>query len=406
MRPSLGGEGPLFRHPVTIRRRARVRRPRTAMSALAAGAVLAVLQVAGGPSEAVAAISDRRQAVEQLRQELAALDARAGEAAAAHNRALDRLHAIRGRMRTVVRELRVSRVELRSNRAALADRLVEIYVRGEPQLIDLLLGSGGVAELFGVMEVTERIAEDDSRLIAELRERGARLAELRAQLAADREAVAAEAAGAARRRAQVLALVRARRSRLAAAEAELRAALAAEQRRLAALAARKRAAPRDVSERPVVPSSPSAAPTPAPAPPAAPGGSNVFPILGATTFSDDWLASRAGGRLHEGIDLFAARGTPVVAVADGSLFNVGWNGLGGWRLWLRDGAGTGYYYAHLDAYAPAAREGAAVSRGTVLGYVGDSGDAKGTSPHVHFEIHPGGGGPIRPYPLVASWPRG
>jgi murein DD-endopeptidase MepM/ murein hydrolase activator NlpD len=365
------------------------------------------LQLAGAPSGALAAVSDQRQAVEQLREQLATLDARAGEAAAAHNRALDRLHAIRGRMRTAARELRVTRVELRSNRAALGDRLVEIYVRGEPELIDLILGSGGVAELFGVMEVTEQIVQGDARLIADLRGRAARLAELRAQLAADREAVAAEAAGAARRRAQVLALVSARRSRLAAAESELRAALAAEQRRLAALAARKRAegAPRDLAERPVTPS-PSAPPAPGPAPPAAPAGSNIFPILGATNFSDDWLASRAGGRLHEGIDLFAARGTPVVAVADGSLFNVGWNGLGGWRLWLRDGAGTGYYYAHLDAFAPAAREGAAVSRGTVVGYVGDSGDAKGTSPHVHFEIHPGGGGPIRPYPLVASWPRG
>ena len=95
----------------------------------------------------------------------------------------------------------------------------------------------------------------------------------------------------------------------------------------------------------------------------------------------------------------------MVAVADGSLFNVGWNGLGGWRLWVRDRSGNGFYYAHLSAYAPAAREGASVARGTVLGYVGDSGDARGTSPHLHFEIHPGGGGPVPPYPIVTGWPR-
>jgi len=94
-----------------------------------------------------------------------------------------------------------------------------------------------------------------------------------------------------------------------------------------------------------------------------------------------------------------------VAIADGTLFRVGWNRLGGWRLWLRDNAGTDYYYAHLDAFAAAAREGARVAAGTVIGYVGDSGDAKGTSPHVHFEIHPGGGGPVRPYPIVAGLPR-
>jgi murein DD-endopeptidase MepM/ murein hydrolase activator NlpD len=370
-----------------------------------AGAALALgIAVAGAPAGATAAIADQRQAVERLREQLAALDARAGAAAAEHNRALDRLRVIRGRMRTVAHDLRVTRAELRRNRAALADRLVEIYVRGEPELIELLLGSDGVAGLFGVMEITEQIAGRDARLIGGLRERNERLASLRTQLATDRESAAGEAAGAAQRRAQVLALMGARRSRLEAAEGALRAALAAEQRRLAALAARKRTA--SVQSDPAGGPAPVSAPAPAtPAAPAAPAGTNIFPILGATQFSDDWLASRAGGRLHEGIDLFAARGTPVVAVADGSLFNVGWNGLGGWRFWLRDGAGTTYYYAHLDAFAPAAREGASVSRGTVVGYVGDSGDAKGTSPHVHFQIHPGGGGPTRPYPLVAAWPR-
>ena len=106
-----------------------------------------------------------------------------------------------------------------------------------------------------------------------------------------------------------------------------------------------------------------------------------------------------------GIDLFATRGTPLVAVADGSLSRVGYNGLGGWRLWLRDGAGNAFYYAHLSAFSPAAVEGASVARGTVLGYVGDTGDARGTSPHLHFEIHPGGGGPVPPYPIVTGWPR-
>ena len=124
-----------------------------------------------------------------------------------------------------------------------------------------------------------------------------------------------------------------------------------------------------------------------------------------STFTNDWLYPRAGGRYHQGIDIFATRGTPVIAVADGSLFNVGYNGLGGWRLWVRDRSGNAFYYAHLSAYAPAASEGASVARGTVLGYVGDTGDARGTSPHLHFEIHPGGGGPVPPYPIVTGWPR-
>jgi murein DD-endopeptidase MepM/ murein hydrolase activator NlpD len=134
-------------------------------------------------------------------------------------------------------------------------------------------------------------------------------------------------------------------------------------------------------------------------------GPHVFPIAGASTFSDDWGAPRAGGRTHEGIDLFAARGTPVVAVADGTLSRVGYSGISGNRLWLKDGSGTDFFYAHLDGYAAAAREGAFVRQGTMLGFTGDTGDAKGTPPHVHFEIHPGGGGPVQPYPIVSGWPR-
>ena len=74
-------------------------------------------------------------------------------------------------------------------------------------------------------------------------------------------------------------------------------------------------------------------------------------------------------------------------------------------FFVRDASGNGFYYAHMDAYSPAAREGAAVARGTVLGYVGDTGDARGTPTHLHFEVHPGGGGPVRPYPIVTGWPR-
>ena len=128
-------------------------------------------------------------------------------------------------------------------------------------------------------------------------------------------------------------------------------------------------------------------------------------MAGPTRFTDDWLYPRPGGRYHQGIDLFAERGTPLVAVGDGTVYQVGWNGLGGWRLWLRDTQGNTYYYAHLESFAAAATEGASVTKGTVLGYMGDSGSARGTGVHLHFEIHRGGAGPVRPWPYVTSWPR-
>ena len=102
-------------------------------------------------------------------------------------------------------------------------------------------------------------------------------------------------------------------------------------------------------------------------------------------------------------------GTPLLAVADGSIFSVGWNDLGGWRLWLRDDGGNEFYYAHLSAYSPLAVAGKRVKAGEVIGFVGDSG-ASGV-PHLHFEIHPaellqyGYHGVVAPYPFLIAWRR-
>ena len=114
----------------------------------------------------------------------------------------------------------------------------------------------------------------------------------------------------------------------------------------------------------------------------------VFPVLGRYSVYDSFGAPRAGVSWHHGDDLFAPRGTPVLAIANGALFSVGWQRLGGRRLWLRDEAGNEFYYAHLEDYAPLAVNGRLVRKGEVLGYVGTTGDAERTPPHLHFEIHP------------------
>jgi murein DD-endopeptidase MepM/ murein hydrolase activator NlpD len=141
------------------------------------------------------------------------------------------------------------------------------------------------------------------------------------------------------------------------------------------------------------------------------GGGYVFPVAGEASFSDSFRLPRTT-TWHHGIDIFAAKGTPIVAVTDGTLFNVGWNDVGGNRLWLRDSAGNEYYYAHLSDYAPLARDGAVIHAGDVIGYVGDTGDAAGTPSHLHFEIHPpelramGYDGVINPYPYLVAWQAG
>lgn len=134
-------------------------------------------------------------------------------------------------------------------------------------------------------------------------------------------------------------------------------------------------------------------------------GGYAFPIHGAASYGDDYGAPRTVTEWHHGNDLFAPEGTPVLAVADGTLFSVGVNTLGGNRLWLRDGRGNTFYYAHLSAYAPVAVEGATVRAGEVVGFVGNTGQAITTPPHLHFEIHPGDGDSVNPYPYLLAWER-
>ena len=141
-----------------------------------------------------------------------------------------------------------------------------------------------------------------------------------------------------------------------------------------------------------------------------PGG-YVFPVYGPSSYSDTFRAFRGDvpGGWHHGDDIFAPLGAPVLAVAKGTVFSVGWNDIGGNRLWLRDEQGNQFYYAHLSAYTPLAVNNAHVSAGAVLGFVGNTGDAEGTPYHLHFEIHPVGllgmgyDGVVDPTPYLDAW---
>jgi murein DD-endopeptidase MepM/ murein hydrolase activator NlpD len=119
-------------------------------------------------------------------------------------------------------------------------------------------------------------------------------------------------------------------------------------------------------------------------------GGYVFPVYGSSSYVGTFGADRndISSGWHHGDDVFGQTGQPLLAVADGTLFSVGWNKVGGNRLWLRDGQGNEFYYAHLSAFSTLALNGAHVRAGDVIGFMGNSGDAETTPPHLHFEVHP------------------
>src|SRR2546430_1955955 len=140
-------------------------------------------------------------------------------------------------------------------------------------------------------------------------------------------------------------------------------------------------------------------------------GGYVFLVYGPSSFTDTFGALRGDISIgwHHGDDIFAPLGAPLLAVASGTVFSVGWNKIGGNRLWLRDGQGNLFYYAHLSAFTPLAVNGNKVNAGDVLGFVGNTGDAQGTPTHLHFEIHPVGliglgyDGAVNPTTYLLAW---
>ncbi len=128
-----------------------------------------------------------------------------------------------------------------------------------------------------------------------------------------------------------------------------------------------------------------------------------FPVQGNCAYGDTWHAGRGGGRVHEGVDIIAGTGNLLYAVADGTITTRYWDQPGrisGNGLKLTAADGTYFVYLHLSGFAPGIELGTRVQAGDVIGFVGSTGSS--ATPHLHFEIHPGGGGAINPYPYVRA----
>lgn len=275
-----------------------------------------------------------------------------------------------------IAQIRARTEELEQERASLVDHAVaradELYRSGSVETLEVLFTSEDFGELADRAELLSQISMNDATVFVRLSRTQAELDGLDEDLTA-REVELDRAAG-----------------RLAAENDRL-------QEQFRSIASEYQNLRRKLAQ--VAPPEPvAAAPDNSPPIRIKVNGDMTCPVAGPHSFVDSWGAPRAG-HTHQGVDMMADYGTPIVAITSGTATYVAYDGSGGNMIFLDGDDGNSYWYMHNQENTIS--EGQHVQVGQQIGTVGDTGNASGT-PHLHFEFHPGGGAAVNPYPLVSS----
>ena len=286
------------------------------------------------------------------------------------------LHADEERLETEmsVIQTKIDALRKREKRltAIVAERADELYRSGSTQMVEMLMSSDSIAELSDKAEIMSRASLDDTSAFVDMARTQSELELYSRQLAEKEET-------------------------LETTEKELQAAAEHLQSQFDSVAAEYAELQRELAR--VEPSAPTPAPAAAPATSSIPStNGKACPVGQPHSFIDSWGYPRSGGRSHEGVDMMASYGTPVYAIVSGSITYAGYGDSAGYWQILSGSDGNSYWYMHNQSNIVT---GGSVSAGQQIATVGDTGNATGV-PHLHFEYHPGGGGPVNPYPLVAA----
>lgn len=342
------------------------RRPSRSFLGLVSVAILLVavpLQTARGQTVEVL-----EQRMEEIQDELDATTARIEELRTDEDGILVRISQL---------DQRIEAIE--EDNSALQNRVIdrarELYMGGASGMLETLLSARDFTQLSTELEYATRVSESDTLLFV----RHSRLANELRVLRAEAE-----------ERAEELARVR---TSLAETTDSLQDKFRDAQDDYEAL--KERLAEQAASQGTT--GSTASAPAAAAPAPNLPRGSMTCPIDAPTSFIDSWGYPRSGGRTHEGTDMMAGAEAPVVAIADGTITYEGYGDSAGYWIILTGDDGTAYWYLHNSQNLVS---GGRVKVGQQIATVGNSGNAAGGPTHVHFELHPGGGGPVNPYSLV------
>ncbi|MCL1593349.1 MAG: peptidoglycan DD-metalloendopeptidase family protein [Actinomycetia bacterium] len=293
-------------------------------------------------------------------------------------------------------EATVKRYESEADQLELTarDLLINAYTSGQSNLIGTAFNASNIQDLVTTSALRARAASADLAALDNLEAVSRQADRSSAELAIRRIDVAANQDEAEVVVDEITELQEQQESILAKADANLRTAIDNLNREMKEKKIEDERVKRQQAEKS------SARPGAAGGAPVATTPGFVCPVQGGTSFIDSWGFARSGGRRHKGVDMFAPRNRPLQAVVDGRI-KLSSNSLGGFTVHLYSDNGTVYYYAHLESQAAELRSGQRVTKGTVVGFVGNSGNARYTSTHVHFEIRPNGKA-VNPYPTVRS----
>ena len=311
-----------------------------------------------------ATLQEKQAEAERVRREMEALKAESQRLAQEYNAAKDAYEAIRSEVERNREELEKAQRDYKRARNILNERLRSIYKSGEVSSMELLLESTSLDDFLTRYDFFSYIGNRDFQIFSEVKR-------LREEIGARQRQLEEKEA----QQMQTLASVNAKRQAMEASLEEQQKYLDSLNKEILELLTQGLyyGTPRNT-----------------------PIGSFLFPVQGPCSFSNDWHAPRTG-HLHQGNDIFAAMGTPCVACVSGTV-NHGEGKNAGLYVRLEGDDGNVYYYMHLQRFEATGH----VSAGTVIGYVGDTGNALGGPPHLHFEIHPGGGPAINPYPILLA----
>ncbi len=272
--------------------------------------------------------------------------------------------------------------------------VLDAYITGQTNMIGTAFAATSIQELVTSQALMGRAAENELSTLDSLGAISRQIHRSTAELDAHRIDVAAAESDAEALVAEINALYEKQAAILAKADSALAEAIADYKREVS----EKKAEDDRIKRQQAAASAAAPGKAGGVEPASTPGF--ICPVQGGAAFSNTWGARRSGGRTHKGVDMFNARNTPLVAVVDGRI-KFSSNSLGGLSTHLYADNGVVYYYTHLESHPNNVNSGDRVAKGTVVGYLGNSGNARYTSPHLHFEIRPGGIA-VNPYPTVRS----